>query len=713
MEAGFSDHFVLGRPLPVRITLRTDRLIQGDLVVTMSGGGTTIVPIEIAGGSTKRVIATVTSQDSEASASTGVRVKLVEQGKTVASGSLHLTPNFDSMLVGVLPGALGGQPPPGTSPLAVDVGTAKFSALTAEVVAAGAAALAPLDAIAATEDDLNRLTKTQRVGLQVWVAQGGQLLVDSATGVALAALPPEWQPGRDGRVSAGLGEIRATGGAMSRGEWSGMVEPNSALTPTSDQFRFGSGSVVRALAAKSGVHGTKLTWLLLFLIVYVLGVGPVLFVALHLRRRAELAWVAIPLAALIFTGGGYWAGQSSRAGVRASHLTVIETGPGSYATSYVGFLSRGGGRAHVQFGDHWVAETIDRQDQQTAITSVVTDQGLRTDQRVGPNTFVSAAGSGPISDVGRLVVTASLGSDLAGTVRNGLSTSLQDVIVLSGGQGTAIGRLAPGQTKGWAIGPGATTGGIRSGRLPAEAQLWGAAPEEAFGFGDGPTSRVPYPAWRASRPSASGSVGDERVATAIGWSESFRDPTRVGGKVSKRGSTAFVGRAHVTGSAANAIRVGFRIAAGSASLTPFSGLFSTGNGSVVVRLALPDADDGPAIDTNRLLLSAPGNVEVWSDGRWQPLTPKSTAPAGSGANTATPPSPPTTIVIDGRTFTVQRSGGSGSFSSFAPGSLGSSGAAGVRDAPLPAGAAAGGLVWVRFTSAGQFSADSVKLKLAP
>ncbi|MDQ1404156.1 MAG: hypothetical protein QOG03_2472, partial [Actinomycetota bacterium] len=667
--------------------------IQGVLYVE-TPGGTTEVPIENAGGSTKRIVAEDTSRSTE-NTSDRVDVRLIDKGtKVVARADPHVLPSVDATLVGLLPGALGGQPPPGVRPLAIDAGTARFAAIDAAVLSAGAPALAPLGAIGATADDLTRLAPAQRVALETWVAQGGHLMVDAAIGATITGLPAEWQPGSDGRVAAGSGEVRATNGAISRGEWSGLVEP--VPLAIQDENNGQPDALVSTLARTAGVHATKLAWLVFFLFVYVLAVGPALFIGLHRSRRTELAWIVVPLVALLFTAAGYAAGQSSRRGVVPSQGTVVETGAGSYATTFVGVLSRKGGDVPIQLGDQWVANAPTGDDQGSA-ASFATASGLRLQRRFAPNEFDVIGASGPVNASGRLTVTAARASGpagVSGSVHNGLPYALHDVIVVTGTDaGTTVGSLAAGETKSWSAAMAQSAPG-----LPVEAQLWGLNPSQVFGYDPSTDQAFPYSAWtRAQAGSRQVPGADDRHAVAIGWTEQYQPKVRVGSEHSLHGSTAFVGRAPITGPVGNVIPYTLSVVQGDVVSQAFnSNRLRSNGGSVVVRLALPDADDGGRpLDASRLHISFPSNGEVWVNGAWQLVGPANASGPGSAGSP-----------LQQRPGVIR----------VTPGGSSSSGVVAIGPStptirePLPVGAITGGVVWIRMTPSGDFGLGTFKIE---
>jgi hypothetical protein len=89
---------------------------------------------------------------------------------------------------------------------------------------------------------------------------------------------------------------------------------------------------------------------------YVLLVGPVNFVVLTALRRRALAWVTVPLIALIASGSAYGAGVLTKGrSVQANQVTILYVQPGSdraYQETYTGIMapSRGDYQAAINSG---------------------------------------------------------------------------------------------------------------------------------------------------------------------------------------------------------------------------------------------------------------------------------------------------------------------------------------------------------------------------
>lgn len=396
---------------------------------------------------------------------------------------------------------------PGPAPLAVDVGTARFFEIDDALLARAPASLEALGTLGASAQELERLPPPQRGGLLRWIAGGGRLLVDTRPGEPVAGLPPEWEPGPDGRAHAGLGEVVATSGAMAAGRWTGLVEPTARGGFSDSHFESPGNQVGGSLAAESGLQFPKLGWLLVFLLAYVLVAGPLTFIVLRLRRREELAWVVVPLVALLFASGAYVAGRDVRVG-RTSHGTVIASAPGgSTAYTFVGLISRRPQSARLRFPHDWSAVRPATSFGLGGPADVVamTQDGPELHLPLNSGQFGIALGSGPVdAGTGLVVSTTVTGDDrLEGTVRNGTPFHLRQTAVIVGASGVSVGALGPGEQKSWQLEADDPAPNFQ----PVGAELWPGASgfiemrggiQRSFG---GPAhsrgSPVNYALWRA------------------------------------------------------------------------------------------------------------------------------------------------------------------------------------------------------------------------
>lgn len=607
VDAGYAGAFVPGQSVPVRVAVSADRLVRGSLEVTVGGSAQSIpvaMAVEVPGGSQKQFLVVAGSSFEQGPE---VEAVLRQDGRVVASAAAPIRAAGDQELVGLLPGVLRGRSVPGPAPLAVDAGTARFAAIGEAELEGAPETLGPLSTLAMDVDELAGLAPGARAGVLSWIDAGGRLLVDAERGRNVPGLPDDWQPGARGRASAGQGEVVATDGAMAAGRWANLVEPTARSTSFA-----GRGapdmSVASSLASEAGLRAPRLGWLVGFLAVYVVVVGPVLFLAVRRRRRPELAWVAVPLVALLFSTGSYAVGRNLRKATQLVHATVLSNGPGgSTATSYLGVFSRGGETARIGFDAGWstLPATTD------GLAATVTGVSLTAD---GPDAripleagqFGMVAGTGPAPAAGGLEVSAltNAGGRVTGTVRNPTAFTLEEVAVFVGTDGTVVGTMAPGEERDWTIqNPG------QPGRGGVEFRLWSSMRN------GGPGAALDMGLWQAALRSGGSNLRAGGAVLAAGWTREYVPTVRVGGRSARpEGRTLLLARAPVRlGAPTDPVDAAVRQ---DVVRDPFGDRFSgVGRGSTsVVRFVVPT---GAAV-SGLVMRNSFGSAEFWQDGAWRP-----------------------------------------------------------------------------------------------
>lgn len=607
VDAGYAGSFIPGHEVPVRVRISADRLVHGTLEVqvgTLGDAAPVVLPVDVPGGSQKQFLVAAPAGMNQAP---DVVARLRQGDRLVASGQTTVRAAGDTELVGILPGALRGRAVPGVVPLAVDAGTARFAAVGDAELEAAPASLGPLSTLAADVDDLARLSPAARAGVLRWIDGGGRLLLDSAGGQPVDGLPPAWLPGSTGRAPAGLGEVVATDGAIGAGRWSGLVEPSGWGAVSSRTF-FGATSVAGSLAADAGLRTPEIGWLVGFLAVYVVLVGPVLFLAVRRRGRPELAWVAVPLVAILFSTGSYAVGRNLRRTTRVVHATVLASGlAGTVATTYVGVVARAGGTQRIGFPAGWTSGQFVELGSGVATPDRVTltAEGPETALALDVGQFGIAHASGPAPNAGGLEVIASPdGAHVTGTVRNRTAFALDDVAVFVGTAATPVGNLAAGEQRTFTA-PAASSG---TGNGPfGDFAIWG-GPSGSQGR-DG---QADFALWQAAVQSGGiNFTAPDRVVVA-GWTREFAPAVRVsGGTARPQGRTLVIGRQQLPsvprGATSLAAHRDIVRDPTSAKLTG-AGTFAS-----VARFVLPEGAD----TSNLVLATSAGPVELWQDGAWR------------------------------------------------------------------------------------------------
>lgn len=608
VDAGYAGSFVAGKEVPVRIRVSADRLLRGTLEVGIGSpenGVPVAMPVEVPGGSQKEFLIVASSGPNPAQ-SPDVVARLLQDDQIVASGHMTVRTAVDTEIVGLLPGALRGRPVPGPAPLVVDAGTARFAAIGEGDLEQAPASLGPLSTLVADVDEIGRLAPGARAGVLRWLEDGGRLMVDSARGQVVPGLPDAWQPGARGRAAAGRGEVVATGGAVAAGRWSGLVEP-SGRGIVSAGFG-GELPLASTLAADAGLRTPEISWLVGFLAAYVIVVGPVVFFAVRRRGRPELAWVAVPLVALLFTSGSWAVGRNLRKATQLVHASVLTSGTGPpVATSYVGVFSRSGETARIGFPSGWSTGTFAGAGgaaRPNLVTQTSAGPEARLALEAGQFGMVSATGPAPGDGAGGLQVSATsdAGGRVTGSVRNATPFRLDGVALFVGTDAVGVGGLAPGEESPFSV----LTGQDRFDGGNPEFMVWG-----GLGMGT-PDSPADFGLWQAVR-----STGDLNLFTpdsvlAAGWTRDFVPDIRVGGRKARpEGRTVVLSRVEfrlpATGPATTAARRDI-------VRDPFSDRSGRPAGTgAVIRFVFPDGADTSNLTMTNLF----GSAEIWQDGAWQ------------------------------------------------------------------------------------------------
>ena len=613
IDAGYAGSFVPGQEVPIRVRISADRLVRGVLEVgvgTLENGIPVALPVEVPGGGQKQFLVTASAGLNQ---NPDVVARLRQDDRVVATGQTGLRAAGDTELVGLLPGALRGRSVPGVAPLSLDVGTARFAA-----VVGGRARRRPRPAWARCRPW--RPTPTSSAGSRLAPAR------EFCDGWSAAATFSSTRP--RARRSPGF----PTPGSPARaGElppaWARWWPSTAPSPPAGGQVWSSPPDGGRCRAASAGscpwpprwrpmpaCGPRRIRWLVGFLVVYVVAVGPALFFAVRRRGRPELAWVAVPLVAVVFSTGSYVVGRNLRDAIQLVHASVLSAGPsGPVATTYLGVFSRAGETARVGFPEGWTTGPVATGGVPVATPSLLTRTADGPDLRLPLNAgqFGLAQAGGPAPDGSGLEVTATSGAGgrITGTVRNPTPFRLDAVAVFTGAAANLIGSLGPGEQRDYAVaanvGPGM---GLGPG---GEFDVWG-----RFGPMPGADSPADFGLWQAATQMGGMNFLSPDSVVAAGWTRDFVPDVRVGGRTARpEGRTLVLGRQSITlaaqGVAATAARRDI-------VRDPFANRAKGGFGGSgsVARFVLP-AD----ADTTKLTITSPfGGAEIWVDGGWRMVT---------------------------------------------------------------------------------------------
>jgi hypothetical protein len=616
VTAGWGGVGLPGAAIPIRVRIASERLLAGAVEVTVSQEGDTAagrfsLPVEVAGGSVKEYVLVVPTPP-VSRLEVGVLLR-TGSGAVTARQTLTVQGPRDEELVGLLPAVLGGASLPGSAPLAVDAGVARFFALDEALLAQAPLSLESLGTIGVPAAGLMDLAPAARAGLLSWVDAGGRLLVDVPAGAPVEGLPAEWQPGAAGRAVAGGGEVVASDGAMAAGRWAGLVEPTRRGQAADSAVSSGE-RVSESLAVDAGLSARGAGWLTGFLLLYVVVVGPVTFFVLRRRRREQLAWAVIPVVAILFATGSYVQGRDLRA-AETSHASVIVSGSaaagGPRAFSFVGLIARQTETASVAFPRGWTVRIGSAAAQGVDTGPVIVGLGRSSPQaqfQLNSGQMGVAFASGPVTAGTGLEVTAiAKEGKLTGTVRNGTPFPVERAAVVIGTRGAEVGALDPGEEKPWTMSGEA----LFPNSDPLVSVLW---PGRVIGFEDG--TPASYRLWQVLQVALGADHPAPGKALAIGWTRGYEPEFVVNGHPERpQGRTMLVAEAgvgYVSGTVPS-LAVARSLVRGAGFTTPgFDDV--TVRGPAVARFELP-AGARPTTLTLRAMNGA--MVAVWWDGAWR------------------------------------------------------------------------------------------------
>jgi hypothetical protein len=453
VEVGFDGLVVRGLPTPVLVTLSADRLVSGEVGVRLGDfAPTEFLDFEIAGGAEEEHWLLLSTPSSQMG---GLRASAQVDGERVALASSPFEADPDALLLGVLSGL--GSGGGGGDGVDTRFGLQEIHrvVLAPGLLDLGASALAALDAIAVTPDDIAALPDAHVDAIVGWLSLGGTLYVDADPG-PLSNWPDELQPSAS-VVRAGSGSVVATGGGLAAGRWSELISPAPHRSAVEDGIVAQTLPMHDAssdlLSVDLGRDLPQLRGLLVIFGIYVVLVGPVAY--LLLRRRVMARWVVIPALAVLATGAIYVGADGPGADASASIVSVIETGPGpAMATTKVAMATDAGGES-ISAPPGWAAATDDGMGM-----GMVMGPGFEIGQRRGvADTEIdvpAAAGGvgilgaqGPVDFDGGLEIEAVAVDDgvVRGTVTNTTGVELSEVGVFAGrSSGSNVGTLAAGES---------------------------------------------------------------------------------------------------------------------------------------------------------------------------------------------------------------------------------------------------------------------------
>src|ERR1700674_3395109 len=236
-------------------------------------------------------------------------------------------------------------------------------------------------------------------------------------------------------------------------------------------------------------------------LLYVLLVGPVNYVVLGAMRRRALAWVTVPLIAVIAAGGAYGAGILTKGrSVQANQVTILHVQPGwdhAYQETYTGIMapSRGDYQAAISGGRRLISPIVHN--------GAYDPSGFGTGSRSGSlrinvdNNNVTLPGmtafvlggfaTESVTSAPQLAAHLQLlNGNLNGTIENHSNLAFTDAVLIMGDSFQTFGALKPGATATVSLAVKAAT----QFGMPTYTRIYGAA------FFNGPQPQQPTDAQR-------------------------------------------------------------------------------------------------------------------------------------------------------------------------------------------------------------------------
>ena len=311
-------------------------------------------------------------------------------------------------------------------------------------------------------------TGTQITTAPAWLAAGAQpLLLERRLGEGIVTLATfDWNQEPVAGWS-GTGPLlrqliaRAVFGSSNAGQttlYAGGMGP----VPFGVQSTIGTRS--SALSSTLGnLPGLDLPSLQLtgaLVLLYVLLVGPVNYLVLGAMRRRALAWVTVPLIAVIAAGGAYGAGVFTKGrSVQANQITILHLQPGwdrAYQETYTGIMapSRGDYQATISGSPLLISPIAGNGAYDVSALGTGSRSGIRVD--VDHNNIVlpgmtafalSGFATESLTSAPQLAAHVKLvNGKLTGTIENHSNLDFTDAVLIMGDNFQTVGALRPGAT---------------------------------------------------------------------------------------------------------------------------------------------------------------------------------------------------------------------------------------------------------------------------
>src|SRR2546428_5415123 len=301
-------------------------------------------------------------------------------------------------------------------------------------------------------------------GGRAWLAHDAQpILLDRTVGAGTVTMATfdwnqdpvaTWSGAKDLQRQIMARAIFGSGGAGQNFTYGFVGGGNSGSFGASASMASKSNALMPVLANLPGLDLPSLQLTGVLVLLYVLLVGPINYFVLGAMRRRALAWVTIPLIALVAAAGAYGTGVVTKGrSVQANEVAILHLQPGSdqaYQETYVGIIPPGRGdyRATVG-GERLLVSPI-----ATTNNGFGNNSGIRVDVAGNGVTMagMTAFSLGGFATEGMAAAPSLaghlrlIGGTLVGTIENHSSLSFTDAVLIAGDNFQTIGPLKPGAT---------------------------------------------------------------------------------------------------------------------------------------------------------------------------------------------------------------------------------------------------------------------------
>src|SRR6266566_1601395 len=219
-----------------------------------------------------------------------------------------------------------------------------------------------------------------------------------------------------------------------------------------------SGALSSTLGNLPGLDLPSLQLTGALVLLYVLLVGPVNYLVLGAMRRRALAWVTVPLIAVIAAGGAYGAGVFTKGrSVQANQITILHLQPGwdrAYQETYTGIMapSRGDYQATITGSRLLISPIANNGAYDVSAFGTGSRSGIRIDvdnnniTLPGMTAFaLSGFATESLTSAPQLAAHVQLvNGKLTGTIENRSNLAFTDAVLIMGDSFQTFGALRPG-----------------------------------------------------------------------------------------------------------------------------------------------------------------------------------------------------------------------------------------------------------------------------